>query len=245
LGYIKWGEKQTGRTRQKRKTEVLFPSIESVKKRKPGWWAIPSQNLLTVNLFMLYVINKRFIVPYSESAIISDRCFHRIIPFDQENTELLAAILNSTFTIYCIELYGRSNLGLGALKFEATDAKKISIINCNSIDKKTRNKLLLSFNKLKNRKVEDIFHEIGTKISTEVSLTKVKSDRRELDKIIMSDILGLTNDEQLKVYSAVIDLVKSRIEKAKSVEKNNKFIEGIDIKSAKNEAIAELKKRKK
>jgi hypothetical protein len=61
----------------------------------------------------------------------------------------------------------------------------------------------------------------------------------------MSDILGLTNDEQLKVYSAVIDLVKSRIEKAKSVEKNNKFIEGIDIKSAKNEAIAELKKRKK
>jgi len=245
LGYIKWGEKQTGRTRQKRKTEVLFPNIESVKNRKPGWWAIPSQNLVTVNLFMLYVINKRFIVPYSDSAIISDRCFHRIIPFDKKNTEILAAILNSTFTIYCIELYGRSNLGLGALKFEATDAKKISIINCNSIDKKTKNKLLSSFDILKNRNVEDVFNEIGAKSSTEVSLTKVKSDRRELDKIIMSDILGLTNDEQLEVYSAVIDLVKSRIEKAKSVEKNNKFIEGIDIKLAKNEAIAELKKRKK
>jgi tRNA G10 N-methylase Trm11 len=245
LGYIKWGEKQTGRTRQKRKTEVLFPSIESVKNRKPGWWAIPSQNLVTVKLFMLYVINKRFIVPYSENAIISDRCFHRIIPFDTKNTKILGAILNSTFTIYFIELDGRSNLGLGALKFEATDAKKIFIINCNSIEKKTRKKLLISFNKLKNRKVESIFDEIGAKLSTEVSLTKVKPDRRELDKIIMSDILGLTDDEQLEVYSAVIDLVKSRIEKAHSVEKNNKIIEGIDIKSARNEAIAELKKRKK
>ncbi len=245
LGYIKWGGKQTGRKRQKRKTEILFPNIESVKNRNPGWWAIPSQNLLTVNLFMLYVINKRFIAPYSDSAIISDRCFHRIIPFNKENTEILAAILNSTFTIYFIELYGRSNLGLGALKFEATDAKKISIVNCNSIDKKTRNKLLQSFNELKNRSVEDIFIEIGAKLATEVSLAKVKSDRRELDKIIMSEILGLTNDEQLEVYRGVFDLVKSRIEKAKSVEKNNRFVEGIDMKMAKAEAISELKKRKK
>lgn len=245
LGYIKWGEKQTGRTRQKRKTEVLFPHIESVKNRKPGWWAIPSQNLLTVNLFMLYVINKRFIAPYSDSPIISDRCFHRLLPFNKENTEILAAILNSTFTIYCIELYGRSNLGLGALKFEATDAKKISIVNCNSIDKKTRNKILHSFNNIKDRNVEDIFDEIGAKSQTEVSLTKVKSDRRDLDKIIMGEILGLSDEEQLGVYCAVVDLVKSRIEKAKSVEKNNKFVEGIDMKMAKTEAIGELKKRKK
>lgn len=245
LGYIKWGEKQTGRTRQKRKTEVLFPHIESVKNRKPGWWAIPSQNLLTVNLFMLYVINKRFIAPYSDSPIISDRCFHRLLPFNKENTEILAAILNSTFTIYCIELYGRSNLGLGALKFEATDAKKISVVNCNSIDKKTRNKILHSFNNIKDRNVEDIFDEIGAKSQTEVSLTKVKSDRRDLDKIIMGEILGLSDEEQLGVYRAVVDLVKSRIEKAKSVEKNNKFVEGIDMKMAKTEAIGELKKRKK
>jgi len=245
LEYINWGEKQTGRTRQKRKTEVLFPHIESVKNRKHGWWVIPSQNLLTVNLFMLYVINKRFIAPYSDSAIISDRCFHRIVPFNKENNEILAAILNSTFTIYCIELFGRSNLGLGALKFEATDAKKISIVNCNSIDKKTRNKLLQSFNNLKNRNIDDIFDEIGANKPSEVSLSKVKPDRRDLDKVIMGNILGLSDEEQLEVYRAIVNLVKSRIEKAKSVEKKTKFVDGIDVMLAKVDAINELKKRNK
>jgi len=50
-----------------------------------------------------------------------------------------------------------------------------------------------------------------------VSLGKVKPDRRELDRIVMGEILGLTDDEQLEVYRAVVDLVRSRIEKAKSV----------------------------
>ena len=50
----------------------------------------------------------------------------------------------------------------------------------------------------------------------EVSLDKVKSDRRELDKIVMGEILGLSDGDQLEIYRAVIDLVKSRIEKANS-----------------------------
>ena len=44
----------------------------------------------------------------------------------------------------------------------------------------------------------------------------------------MDEILGLTDEEQLEVYRAVVDLVKSRIEKAKSVQ-NNKIIGGINI----------------
>ena len=45
----------------------------------------------------------------------------------------------------------------------------------------------------------------------------------------MGDILGLTEDEQLEVYRAVVDLVKSRIEKAKSVGKKGKTKEGLDV----------------
>lgn len=60
-------------------------------------------------------------------------------------------------------------------------------------------------------------------------MDKVKSDRRELDKLIMSDVLGLTDEEQLAVYRAAIDLVKSRLEKAKSFGKRRKTKEGIDI----------------
>ena len=78
-------------------------------------------------------------------------------------------------------------------------------------------------------KTNSIFNELNAKHPDEVSLDKVKSDRRELDKIIMGDIIGLTEDEQLKVYKAVIDLVRSRIEKAKSFGKKGKIKEGLDV----------------
>jgi len=40
-------------------------------------------------------------------------------------------------------------------------------------------------------------------------------DRRELDKIVF-EVLGLTKEEQLEVYRAVLELVKNRLLKAKS-----------------------------
>jgi hypothetical protein len=45
----------------------------------------------------------------------------------------------------------------------------------------------------------------------------------------MGEILGLTDEEQLEVYRAVMDLVKSRIEKARSFGKRRKTKEGIDF----------------
>jgi len=65
------------------------------------------------------------------------------------------------------------------------------------------------------RNIGSVFFEIGAYTTKKVSLENVKPDRREMDKIIMDEILGLTEKEQLEVYRAVVDLVKSRIEKAK------------------------------
>ena len=45
----------------------------------------------------------------------------------------------------------------------------------------------------------------------------------------MGDILDLTEEEQLEVYRAVADLVKSRIDKAKGVRKKGKIKEGVDV----------------
>jgi hypothetical protein len=40
-------------------------------------------------------------------------------------------------------------------------------------------------------------------------------DRREFDKIVF-EALGLTEEEQLEVYRAVLELVKNKLLKAKS-----------------------------
>ena len=55
-----------------------------------------------------------------------------------------------------------------------------------------------------------VFQELGANSPTEVSFEKVRPDRLELDKIVLRDILGLSEKEHLEVYQAVIDLVKSR-----------------------------------
>lgn len=84
--------------------------------------------------------------------------------------------------------------------------------------------------------------EIGATSPEEVSLDKIKPDRRALDKIVMGEILGLTDEEQLEVYQAVVDLVKSRIEKARSFGDKKKTKEGIDVDALKNVIIEKIKK---
>jgi len=51
----------------------------------------------------------------------------------------------------------------------------------------------------------------------DVSLDKVEPYRRKLDKIVMGEILGLTDNEQLEVYRTVVGLAGNRLVKAKSV----------------------------
>jgi len=76
--------------------------------------------------------------------------------------------------------------------------------------------------------VESVFTEIGDSAST-ILLEKIKSDRRALDKIFMEDVLDLTDEEQLEVYKAVVDLVKTRLERAKSLKKGKKTKDGLDL----------------
>jgi hypothetical protein len=91
-------------------------------------------------------------------------------------------------------------------------------------------------------KIESIFSELKAKDANEVSLDKIGFVRRELDKIIMGEILGLTEEEQVEVYRSIIDLVKARIEKAKSFGNRRKTKEGIDIGAFKNSVMQRIKK---
>jgi len=95
------------------------------------------------------------------------------------------------------------------------------------------------------RGIGSIFDEVGAFSPHEVNLDKIKPDRRELDKIIMGDILGLTEEEQLEVYKAVVDLVRSRIEKAQSVDKGKKYMEGVDVGAMAGSMAKRYKEKKK
>ena len=157
-----------------------------------------------------------------------------IEPRNQDFVKSLCGTFNSSLYILFREVFGRTGLGGGTLKNEVIDLKSLPVITRTEL-KKHLLSLERAFEKLAKRQPSGIEDELGASSPEEVSLDKVKPDRRELDKIVMGDILGLTDEEQLEVYKAVVDLVKSRIEKSKSVGKSHKVKKGIDI-----DAILEL-----
>ena len=78
--------------------------------------------------------------------------------------------------------------------------------------------LEIPFNKLKKRPVCSVFQELG--INPNQPIHSQQPDhlphRKALDGVVF-DILGLTQAERDEVYWAVCELVRSRVEKAKSI----------------------------
>ena len=106
-----------------------------------------------------------------------------------------------------MELFGRANLGEGALDFKVYEAKKILFVTLNK-----------SLRRILMREIKSIFEECGLDPSKPIreQETKPLPDRKELDDIIF-DALGLTKDERKEVYWAVCELVKQRLDKARSL----------------------------
>jgi hypothetical protein len=129
------------------------------------------------------------------------------------NDEYLCAFMNSTICVFQSEFFGYSLVSGGGSFITVEDLKKLLII-----DKIKEKKLIEIFKDLKSRKYYTIFTEIGIDPSKSIRSQKPNPlpDRKALDDIIF-DILGLTQEERNEVYWAVCELVKNRLEKAKSV----------------------------
>ncbi|MFZ6017426.1 MAG: HsdM family class I SAM-dependent methyltransferase [Nitrospirota bacterium] len=169
--------------------------------------------------------NERVLAPLNTYRLFSSDRFYAIYLYNKTYKNRLFLYLNSTLAALIVELFGRVNLGEGALDNMTYEAASMLVVDVQKNDIENGR----TFKNFLERPISSIFDELGANSSDEVSLDKVKPDRRELDKIIMGDILGLTEDEQLEVYRAVVDLVKSRIEKAKSLGKTGKTKEGFDV----------------
>jgi len=211
--------------------EEMYPSL----KRQKNWWQLKTKE--PAQIVVIRTPFDRHIVMLNDiGAYVYD---HNEIIVDNEDAKSLCAILNSTLYILYREIFGRTSLGLGTLKLEKVDLEKIPIINVKKLPNDIKRRLENSLDELSKREIKKIFEEIGANTPEEVSLEKIKPDRRELDKIVMGEILGLSEEEQLEVYRAVIDLVKTRIEKAKSVKRNEKK-KGINLEQLAEDIIKEI-----
>ena len=126
----------------------------------------------------------------------------------------ICAALNSTIYILFREIYGRASLGLGTLKFEVMDAKKLPFIDVELDNEKLKDVL----SNISKREMLSVFEEMGMEQDTPIREQEPNPlpDRAELDSIIF-DELGLTKEERKEVYWSVCELVKQRLDKARSL----------------------------
>jgi len=166
---------------------------------------------------------------FLNTDVFEDKKLYGVTPKNKRDTILLGAFLNSTVSRLIVEHTCRQLTGAQAIAdIDVVVVEHLGIPNPSELSKKIRAKLENSFRELSETSCDSIFGEIGANSPEELSLDKVKTDRRELDEIVMGEILGLTEEEQLEVYRAVVDLVRSRLEKARSVPKQAKR-KGVDI----------------
>ena len=78
------------------------------------------------------------------------------------------------------------------------------------------NVLIESIDKLLCRSARSVLEEIEFQSPDKFRLESVEKHRRNVDKLIMETILGLSDEEQSEIYRTVIDLVTTRLRKAKS-----------------------------
>ena len=220
------------------KNRNLIPAKTKTCSSRHYWCQLPDikpSRILWQKAFDIY--HRHYLV---SDYVHANQRFYHIYPRDAGYIEIIVACLNSPLISLYME-FQRVAMGLGAIEATVEEVKQILIVNPKVVKASIRSRLSKALNRLGQRGVDSIFKEFGTFSPEEFTLDKVKPDRRELDKIIMGEILGLTDEEQLEVYRAVIDLVKSRIERAKSV-KSNKTIEGIDMDALKNAVIERIKR---
>jgi len=193
LDYIEWGEKQG------------FNKRPTCRSRK-WWWSLEE--------IFSPILSKRFVdVGFGYFVNISNifvgDTFFVISCHDWEKVSIF---LNSSCGSLFTEIIGRKIMGQGVLLIYGPEISNILVLKSYKL---SRINLKRAFGK---RKISSIFTELGFDPSKPIREQEPNPlpDRKALDDIIF-DALGLTEEERKEVYWSVVELVKNRLEKAKSV----------------------------
>ena len=142
--------------------------------------------------------------------------FFGIEPHNKNIEKRLLMILNSTLTFLMFEVLSRRGFGGGSAIMVKSDLiNYMTICDPSLLNEYTSDKIFETFIR---REIRTIFEECGIDPSKSIREQEPNPipDRAELDNIIF-DELGLTQDERKEVYWSVCELVKQRLDKARSL----------------------------
>lgn len=200
--YVEWGESM----RFHRK-----PTCAS----RSNWYYLGSK--IRRKIVCIIDVDKRYVFSYNKFRFDIDARLYGI-EFEEKN-KLNFLFLKSNLYPLLMELEGRVGLGDGALDIKVCDYENLMIPFQEKIKNIKEDKIERIMNEMlaHDFKNESIFKIIGTEDSNLVDLEKVQQQIRDIDVILFEELLGLNENEQLDIYKSIIDLVKNRLDKAKSV----------------------------
>ena len=161
-------------------------------KGRPRWWDLGEES---GNSIFVKEADETSAVFYNPDNYLVD-C--RLYYANLSNDILL--FLNSAVSAMFFELYSRSGLGKGARSLMVSDYEDVPTLTKINVDEETAESLLKRISPLPPRRI-----------------VNSESEWSILDTIIF-DALNLTRGERDGVYEAVINLVESRLRKAKSLK---------------------------
>jgi hypothetical protein len=198
LKYISFGENQ------KTKKGVQWPKVTTVQGRK-NWYALGDRSLLKGDLLSQRLIRERFYFIETANFIASDHFF--VIKFlSRKDKDLLIALMNSTFTYFQCEIFGRTNQ-TGIINIYKPELNQLLIPDPKLISSALREQIIAAYMKLRNCEVPKILDEIG--FDKESNSCSPNSPRKDLDLLIYK-ALGYSSEDLNEMYLEFAHLVDSR-----------------------------------
>ena len=161
-------------------------------KGRPDWWSLGKPEPTSINCnYQIGHIQHYFTSTQSFFVSNNFQCIHYAKkPFS------LAASLNSSWTQLWVSVMGRTNFGGGLLKIETYETANIIVPNPFMVDEQEARQVLNA-----------------------ASMLELKGeDRKQLDDVIFN-AFNLTQGERDSVHEAVVNLVESRLRKARSLKR--------------------------
>lgn len=213
--YVEWGETyDPSRDDLGRKT-TPFPS--SVSSRGVAWYDV-SDDLRRGDVLPMKNVHTRHAYWVPERRTWIDDRLHAIeVPGDETDRKFLAGLLNSTYGTLSCEVNGRANLGQGALDLATADHERTLVPPLDGVDDELKAAVAAQFDSFGRRRVTSIFDDLGAEEPDVVSFDTVATDRLELDRLVVGELLGFDEATLQRLYEATLRVVERRISKAESV----------------------------
>ncbi|MGC8743088.1 MAG: Eco57I restriction-modification methylase domain-containing protein [Verrucomicrobiia bacterium] len=207
LEYIKWGEKQGYQNR---------PSCKGREK----WWDLEGKKPWRIIFTMYFQKSFKYHLNTHE-AYVDNTLYESKLNIGDEYEQIFTFLLNTSIYFLYPELFGRNYGGGGApVGFKVYEIPSLFILDPRMVI--TNTNFIEVINRFMNRIIQPVLLELGFDPKKPIREQEPNPlpDRKALDDIVF-DTLGLIEEERREVYWSVAELVKTRLEKAKSVEEQD------------------------